>query len=65
MLKGWKTLAVSLAVTVVGALQTLDWATLVTTETAGYVLTGLGIAMAVLRLVTDTPAGPEEPLDPA
>lgn len=54
-LKGWKTLVVAILVTVVGALQSMDWATLVTTETAGFVLTVLGVTMAVLRFLTDSP----------
>lgn len=61
MLKGWKTLALAAGVAVVGALQQLDWITLVTTENAGWVATGLGVAMAVLRLFTDTPPASGEP----
>jgi hypothetical protein len=56
-LKGWRTLLVSLAVAVVGVLQTADWATIVGPAAVGPVMVAIGVAVALLRAVTDTPVG--------
>jgi hypothetical protein len=50
--KGWKTLAASLAIAVVGVLQTADWTTIVPPDKVGPVMVGIGVAMAVLRALT-------------
>lgn len=51
-----KTLWVSAVVTVVGALQTLDWVHLIPSgSVAGYVVTGLGVVMGALRFMTSQP----------
>jgi hypothetical protein len=55
--KGWRTLVVSLAVAVVGVLQTADWATIVGPAAVGPVMLGIGAVVAVLRALTDTPVG--------
>jgi hypothetical protein len=55
MLKGWKTLIFSAGVALIGVLQAADWVSLLGSETAGYVVTGIGIVSAVLRFMTDTP----------
>jgi hypothetical protein len=54
-MKGFRTLAFSLAVAIVGVLQTADWATIVPPDKAGLALTIVGVASAVLRFVTSTP----------
>lgn len=59
-MKGYRTLVFSLAIAVVGVLQTFDWATLVSEEHAGIVLTAIGIASAALRFLTSTPVGEAE-----
>ena len=52
-----KTAWVGAAVTVVGALQALNWAELIPSgPMAGYIATGLGVAMIVLRFLTSKPA---------
>jgi hypothetical protein len=56
-LKGWKTLLVSLAIAGAGVLQTADWTNLVPEGAVGPVMIGIGIAVAALRAVTDTPVG--------
>jgi hypothetical protein len=62
MLQGYKTLIVAVAVAVFGVLSTADWVTLLhNPTTAGYVVTGIGIAMAALRFVTTTPVGESKP----
>jgi hypothetical protein len=53
--KGWKTLAASLAIAVVGVLQTADWTTIVPPDRVGPVMVGIGVAMTVLRALTDGP----------
>jgi hypothetical protein len=56
-LKGWRTLLVSLAIAVVGVLQSADWATIVPAEHVGTVMLVIGVLVAVLRTLTDTPLG--------
>jgi len=56
-LKGWKTLLVSLGIAAAGVFQTADWATIVPSGAVGPVMVGIGIAVAALRAITDTPAG--------
>jgi hypothetical protein len=55
--KGWRTLLVSLAIAVVGVLQSTDWSTLVPEDRVGPVMVVIGVAMAVLRILTDGPVG--------
>lgn len=56
---GWKTLIVAALVTIVGALQGLDVAALIpeSPQAAGWIVTGLGVVMGVLRFMTSTPVG--------
>ncbi|MBN8996494.1 MAG: hypothetical protein J0H94_14835 [Rhizobiales bacterium] len=56
-LKGWKTLVVSLGIAAAGVLQSADWATIVPPGAVGPVMIGIGVAVAALRAVTNTPAG--------
>jgi hypothetical protein len=55
--KGWRTVLLSVAIAVAGVLQTADWATIVGPREVGPVLLAIGIVVAVLRTVTDTPVG--------
>lgn len=55
--KGWRTLAASLAIAVAGVLQTADWTTIVPPDRVGPVMVGIGVAMALLRALTDGPIG--------
>jgi len=57
MLTGWKTLIFSAAVALIGVLQTADWVNLLGSQKAGIIVTGIGIASAVLRWLTTTPVG--------
>ena len=59
MLTGYRTVLLGAVVTVVGALQGLDWAALIPNnpQAAGWVVSGIGVAMTVLRFVTSTPVG--------
>jgi hypothetical protein len=54
-MKGFRTLTFSLAVAIVGVLQSADWATIVPPDKAGLALTIVGVAAAVLRFFTTTP----------
>jgi hypothetical protein len=56
-MKGCRTLLFSLAVAIVGVLQTFGWASVVPPEQAGIALTAVGIAGAVLRFLSSTPVG--------
>lgn len=55
MLTGYKTLLVSLAVIVFGALETFDFTQILNADSAGIVTTVIGVIMAALRFVTKTP----------
>jgi hypothetical protein len=55
--KGWKTLGASLVVAVAGVLQATDWTTIVPSDKIGPVMVGIGVLMAVLRVLTDGPVG--------
>ena len=54
-MKGFRTLAFSLAIAVVGVLQTADWATIIPPDQAGLALTIVGVVSAALRFFTSTP----------
>ncbi len=56
MLKGKRTALVALALMIVGAVQGFDWATIVSEPTmVGWIGTGIGALMFVLRAITDSP----------
>ena len=55
--KGWKTLAASLAIAIAGVLQSTDWTTIVPPDKVGPVMVGIGVLMAVLRVLTNGPVG--------
>jgi hypothetical protein len=57
VLKGWRTVAVSAVIAIVGVLQTADWATIVSPSRVGPVMLAIGILVALLRTLTDTPVG--------
>ncbi len=54
-MKGFRTLAFSLAVAIVGVLQAADWATIIPPDQAGLALTIVGVVSAALRFFTSTP----------
>ncbi len=55
--KGWRTMALSLLLALVGVLQTADWTRIVSADQVGPVMLGVGILGALLRVLTDTPVG--------
>ncbi len=56
-MKGWRTLAINLAIAIFGVLEAADWTGLLGNSTAGLTVTGVSIANMVLRSVTTTPIG--------
>ena len=58
MLTGWKTLIFGAAVTLAGFLQAFNWASVIPNNptVVGYVTTGIGVVIMVLRMLTTTPA---------
>ena len=57
-LKGWRTLAFSLALATIGVLEATDWAALVPDGPGkGYWLLAIALAIAWLRAITTTPIG--------
>jgi hypothetical protein len=56
-MKGWRTLAVNLLIAGFGVLEATDWTALMGSESAGWAVTGVGIANMVLRSITTTPMG--------
>lgn len=59
-MKGYRTLLFSLALAIVGVLETFDWTNVMSDERAGVMLTAIGVASAVLRFLTNTPVGASE-----
>jgi hypothetical protein len=55
--KGWRTVALSTLLAIVGVLQTADWATIVAPRQVGPVMLAVGVLVAVLRSLTDSPLG--------
>ena len=54
-MKGWKTLIFGAALAVFGVMESFDWTSVVSEGTAGYIVTGIGVAVMVLRALTTTP----------
>lgn len=57
-MKGYRTLALNLGAAVGGILLSTDWGSVADPKTAGWIVGALGIANAVLRVLTDGPVGP-------
>ena len=60
--KGWRTLAFSVLVALVGVLQTFNWASVIPQDKTwtGAVMIAIGAVIAALRFVTTTPVGKSE-----
>jgi hypothetical protein len=56
-MKGWRTLAVNLAVAGFGVLEATDWTALLGSDAAGWAMTGIAIANMILRSLTTTKVG--------
>lgn len=63
-MKGWRTLAFSAGIGILGVAQSLDWTTVVGGQTGGMILIGIGAASAILRSITNTPVGNATPPAP-
>lgn len=59
-MKGWKTIATSVAVVLIGVLEQFDVAQVVPDQFDGLAIALVGVVMAGLRLVTTTPIGTKE-----
>lgn len=56
MLSGYKTVILAALVTVFGALQAMDWQSLITDpKVAGLVISGIGVVFGILRFLTTSP----------
>lgn len=56
ILKGYKTLGFGLALTILGFLQGFDFTTIISDpQVVGYVTSGIGVIVMVLRALTNTP----------
>ena len=60
-MKGWKTIAFNLALTVVGVLQTANWVDILPGQYTGPLVAVLGMIGMWLRSVTNTPVGQPAP----
>jgi hypothetical protein len=56
-MKGWRTLAINLAIAIFGVLEAADWTDLLGGHSTGFILTGIGVANMVLRSLTTTAIG--------
>jgi hypothetical protein len=59
-MKGYKTALVALAITTVGAVQTFFQQVEMDPQTQGWILMGIGVAMAGLRAITTSPLFKDE-----
>jgi hypothetical protein len=57
MLKGWKTISFAAALALIGLLQQVDVATIISPKYVGLATAIIGGAVALLRIVTSTPVG--------
>lgn len=55
--KGWRTVLLSIALAVVGVLETANWATIVAPRHVGPTMLAIAVVVAVLRVVTNTAVG--------
>jgi hypothetical protein len=56
-MKGWRTLGINLAVAAFGVIEAAEWTELLGSDTAGWMVTGIGVANMLLRALTTTPVG--------
>lgn len=56
-MKGWKTLILSAGTALLGVASAFDWTSVLAGPWGGWIVTGIGVASAVLRAVTNTPVG--------
>ena len=57
-MKGWRTLGLNAAVALLGVAQATNWTDVLgSSASAGWIVTGVGIANMLLRSVTTTPIG--------
>lgn len=59
-MKGWRTILLSVAVSVVGALEAFNWAEVIPDAIEPYVLPVVGVIFMYLRTVTTTPLGKKQ-----
>lgn len=60
-MSGFRTLIVSALVGIFGVLNGLDWTSTLGSTKAGWIVTGIGAVMAILRVFTTTPVGVTKP----
>ena len=59
-MKGWKTIAFGALITALGSIQAVHLADIVPAPYVGIVMSGIGIAIMILRTVTNTPVTKSE-----
>ena len=57
LVTGWRTMMLATATAVVGVFQSFDIGQIVPPDQVGWWLLGIGVAMAILRVVTTGPLG--------
>jgi hypothetical protein len=57
MLKGWKTLGLSIAVVVIGALDAFNWVEVIPDNVEPFIIPLLGLIFGYLRTITNTALG--------
>lgn len=59
-MKGYKTIIFAVVIAVIGALEAFDWTNIISGDSAGFIIMGIGVLMGWLRKVTTTALGDTE-----
>ena len=59
-MKGWKTIILSIVVTIIGALEAFDWANIIPDKFEDFLLPIVGALFLYLRTITTTAVGKSE-----
>ncbi len=59
-LKGWRTLGLSVAVAVIGAIEAFQWADIIPDKVEGFILPIIAMLFGYLRTITNTAVGKKD-----
>jgi hypothetical protein len=59
-MKGWKTILLAVAVSVIGSLEAFNWADVIPDNIEPFVIPVIGVLFGYLRTITNTPVGKKD-----